>query len=187
MNGLEHVTVLLSGGLDSAACLAYYSDRGNVMDAVFVDHGQGVARRERESARSVAAWYGIRLVEIDSRAAGPIPRGEVPGRNAFLVFAAMTLAEIRSGLLALGIHDGTGYYDCSPHFLESINGLVTGYADGRLSVVAPFLTWGKGTVWQFGQTKKVPMHLTWSCEIGPVDPCGKCRSCVDVETLRACS
>jgi 7-cyano-7-deazaguanine synthase len=185
MSSLPDVAVLLSGGLDSAACLAYYRDRGNPLLGVFVDYGQRVAIRERDSAKKIATWYGIRLREVTASSEFEVPTGEVPGRNAFLVFAAMAIADVTSGFLALGIHDGTTYYDCTPHFLTSLNRIVSGYADGRLEIVAPFSDWTKRAIWEFAKLHEVPLHLTWSCETDARERCGTCRSCIDSETLRA--
>lgn len=42
--------VLLSGGIDSAACVAFYRRLGNDVAAVFVDYGQPVREQEERSA-----------------------------------------------------------------------------------------------------------------------------------------
>lgn len=185
MNTPTPVAVLLSGGLDSASCVAYYRARGNPVRGVFVDYGQPVAVRERVSAKKIADWYGIRLTEV--RASGELAAsaGEIPGRNGLLVFAAIAIARVTSGLLALGIHAGSPYYDCSAHFLAGMNAVVSTGADGRLCVVAPFLDWTKRVVWEYAALNDVPFHLIWTCEVNPEAECGACLSCIDSETLRA--
>lgn len=58
--------VLLSGGVDSATCLAYAIDKhgaSNVM-ALCIMYGQK-HKRELESARKIASYYGVTLKELD--------------------------------------------------------------------------------------------------------------------------
>lgn len=179
------VTVLLSGGVDSAACLAYFKNRGDRLTAVFIDYGQSPADRERASARSLARWCDVPLLEL--RCCGPaqLAAGEIPARNAFLVFTTILLTGQTSGLVTMGIHSGTGYYDCSTHFVTSMNAILDGYSNGQLTLSVPFLDWDKKMVWTFAEQQGVPTDMTWSCEVGPDQSCGGCRSCLDVEALRA--
>lgn len=179
------VAVLLSGGLDSASCVAYYRNRGNSVMGVFVDYGQPVAMRERASAQSIAEWYGISVTEVSASGDLAQPPGEIPGRNGLFVFAAIAVAGVTSGLLALGVHNGSPYYDCSPHFVTSLNTLVSGCAGGRLRVVAPFLDWTKREIWDYAKLAGVPLELTWACEVNSDVACNTCVSCIDLEALRA--
>ncbi len=96
--------VLLSGGIDSSCCVAFYRQTGHEVKGAFVDYGQPANKREEHSARAIAAHYAIPL-DI-TRSVGPpqILDGEIAGRNAFLVFAAMLHLRPESGLMALGIH-----------------------------------------------------------------------------------
>jgi len=90
-------------------------------------------------------------------------------------------------LIALGIHAGTAYYDCSEHFVGHLNALLSGYCNGRTVLAAPFLSWSKHSVYDFCAKNEIPIHLTWSCEIGPVTPCGRCLSCEDRGQLSVCT
>ena len=58
------VSVLLSGGLDSAACIAFYLDQGFLAHSYFVDYGQVSALREEKAAVDVAKHYGIQALVI---------------------------------------------------------------------------------------------------------------------------
>jgi 7-cyano-7-deazaguanine synthase len=111
--------------------------------------------------------------------------GEIPGRNAFLVFAAVLARGAEPGIIAIGIHEGTQYYDCTEGFLKSIQIVLDGYAAGKIKVAAPFLNWGKQIIWEFCKKVGVPVNSTYSCEKGGVHPCGKCLSCKDREALSA--
>ena len=93
--------------------------------------------------------------------------------------------ERNPGIIAIGIHEGPPYYDCSEGFLRSIQTLVDGYAAGRIKIAAPFLKWGKPIIWEFCKKVGVPVDSTYSCEKGGGHPCGTCLSCKDREALSA--
>lgn len=185
-NGQAFVYILLSGGMDSAACVRYYSSLGRTMRAVFVDYGQAAAHLELASARAVARHYGVALDEMSVVGPRAFAVGEVPGRNALLVIAAAMCFPERSGVIALGIHAGSPYYDCTPRFVEAMNTILDGYTDGRVRCEAPFVEWGKADVWNYCQETAVPVALTYSCEAGQNPPCGRCLSCLDRRDLDAC-
>jgi 7-cyano-7-deazaguanine synthase len=177
--------VLLSGGIDSSCCVAFYRQVGHEVTGVFVDYGQPVNQQEEQSAKAIAGYYTIPLHVI--RFSGPSKefRNEIAGRNAFVTFAALMHSPHRADLIAIGIHAGTTYYDCSEHFVGHMNALLSGYCNGRTILAAPFLKWSKQSVYDFCVKNEIPIHLTWSCELGPVDPCGRCLSCEDRGHLSA--
>ena len=111
--------------------------------------------------------------------------GEILGRNAFLIFAAVLVSRLKPQIIALGIHEGSSYYDCSEGFLGDIQTLVNGYTAGRIRIAAPFLKWDKPTIWEFCKMIGVPVDSTYSCERGGVPPCGSCLSCKDRGALFA--
>ncbi len=175
--------MLVSGGIDSASCLAFYRQLGHVVSGVFVDYGQPVREPEERSASAIAAHYKVPLTII--RCSGPRTNyaGEMAGRNALLVFTTLLFRPIQQGIIALGIHHGTTYYDCSESFAEDLGRIVSGYTSGQVALGVPFLNWDKKMIIQFAVEAKVPMELTWSCEVGPIKACGNCLSCRDQETL----
>lgn len=179
--------VLLSGGIDSSCCVAFYRQAGHEVKGVFVDYGQPANKREESSARAIAAHYAIPVDVIRSVGPPQILEGEIAGRNAFLIFTAMLHLLPKSGLMALGIHAGSPYYDCSEHFVDHVNALLAGYSDGKVSVAAPFLGRSKKAVFDFCREARVPVELTWSCEVGPLVPCGRCLSCEDRARLNVCA
>ena len=102
------VLVLLSGGVDSAACVAFYTQLGHSVSGLFIDYRQPVREQEERSAAAIAEHYRIPFTM--TRCTGPERNyvGEIAGRNAFLVFAALMFRPVQGGIIALGIHHGTG-------------------------------------------------------------------------------
>jgi 7-cyano-7-deazaguanine synthase len=175
--------VLLSGGIDSATCARHLQDQGFDVSCVFINYGQLAAQSEQRAATAIAGVLGIRLSIISISAQRQFGAGEILGRNALLVLAAMTICEVKSGVIGLGIHAGTPYYDCSPAFLASIDRLIAEYSDGRVRVTAPFISWNKKDIFDYYLRAGFPSDIAYSCEAGQVPPCGTCASCRDRRIL----
>ena len=178
--------VLLSGGIDSAACVRYYLDLGFQLTGLFIDYGQRARNNEGASAVQVANYYDIPLDRVSLSTVKHFGPGEIRGRNAFLIIAALLYYPQFKGILSLGIHSGTPYYDCSQQFISDITTIIDAYAGGEVRIDAPFLAWDKSMIYAYCKEKGVPIHLTYSCESGTDPPCGKCSSCKDREALNAC-
>lgn len=182
-----NVQVLLSGGLDSSACVSFYQQQSFIVSATFIDYGQASARCEFEAAQAVAKHYSIPLAIVRCDGMRRKGAGMVQGRNAFLVFSAIMESPEFAGIIALGIHASPHYPDCSAAFVESVQAVVDIYADGRIRIAAPFIDWIKRDIWSFCNSSGVPTNLVYSCEYGGNRPCGRCLSCRDLEMFRACS
>jgi 7-cyano-7-deazaguanine synthase len=142
--------VLLSGGLDSATCLAVARRDGFESHALSVDYGQR-HRGELARARRIAAALGAaghRVVRVDLSAFGgsaltdgaiAVPKGRsartmrtsipvtyVPARNTVLLALALAHAEtLGAGDIYLGVNaiDYSGYPDCRPAFVRAFERL----------------------------------------------------------------
>lgn len=145
---LRGSVVLLSGGMDSATCLALASLEAPPVHALTVVYGQRHAREIR-SARSLARHFRVKhhsVLQIpigplldssltDRRRAlpragttrpGRIPSTYVPARNTLLLAAALGYAEShRLSSIYLGVNavDYSGYPDCRPEFLRAFEKL----------------------------------------------------------------
>ena len=136
---------LLSGGLDSATCLAAARRDGFDCYALSFDYGQR-HRVELESAKRLAAALGAadhRIAKIDLRAFGhsaltseiAVPKGRdeaamnreipvtyVPARNTiFLAFALAWAEVLEASDIFIGVNalDYSGYPDCRPEFIQA--------------------------------------------------------------------
>jgi 7-cyano-7-deazaguanine synthase len=197
--------VLLSGGMDSATCLAELA-RSREVYALTVRYGQRHLR-ELESAHSLALRFGVRehvtldvplagiarsaLTNLRARVpeGGPrvdrIPSTYVPARNSILLSLALAFAEtVGATTIALGVNaiDYSGYPDCRPEFLRAFERMArlatrAGVRGGRLRLYAPLLRLTKADIVRRGDRFGVPWELTWSCYQGGAHPCGVCDSC----------
>jgi len=177
-----NVLVLVSGGLDSAACLQYYLAHDQDVEALHVSYGQMAEEREALAASAVCKFYGVPLVHtwLKNVVAG---HGEIAGRNALLLsIALLRLGSGATSIVGIGIHAGTTYADCSPAFVATTQRLFDLYSGGRIVIDAPFVAWSKKDIYQFMGDSSV-VELTYSCELGASQPCGQCRSCHDVRRL----
>jgi 7-cyano-7-deazaguanine synthase len=198
---------LLSGGLDSATCLAMARSQGYRCYALSFDYGQR-HRIELEAAARVASSLGAaehRVVSIDLRAFGGsaltdniavpktgvglgIPVTYVPARNTVFLSFALAWAEVLScSDLFIGVNavDYSGYPDCRPDFMaayENMANLATrSGVEGRthLKIHAPLMQLSKSEIVQLGARLGVDFAMTHSC----YDPdahgrsCGLCDSC----------
>lgn len=138
--------VLLSGGMDSATCLAIAIRRDLcAVTALSFDYGQR-HRAELDAARNIAARMEAedhRVVAVDLAALGgsaltdrtiavpeeratttqgAIPVTYVPARNTVFLAYALALAEVRDAdFIYVGVNaiDYSGYPDCRPEYIES--------------------------------------------------------------------
>lgn len=176
-------TVLLSGGIDSAACAHFLAAQGYRVTGIFVEFGQAAQMHERLAVEKISKSLGIQTSVIQGRGPRDLGVGELLGRNAFLVFAAMLLGDAQRGLLAIGIHSGTPYFDCSFGFVDRMKSLVEEYTAGRLTLTVPFVSWNKGQVHDYALAAGLRLEDTYSCEAGITPPCGQCASCLDRRAL----
>lgn len=166
------------------SCVAYYKERDFTVSALFVDYGQISSGREGAAAQAIAHELNIPLARVSTSGLS-IPSGEITGRNALLLTTALMAFPGDCGLISLGIHAGTTYDDCSPSFIDSMQHVFDVYADGRVQADAPFLHLSKDEIYEYAISRRLPLELTYSCELGLTQPCGGCISCRDIEALHA--
>ncbi len=177
------VLVLLSGGIDSSACLHFYKDSGRKTCAMFIDYEQSAVLNEDRAAKAIAAHYGVQLFTVQWRGVASKGTGRITARNAFFLIAALMECSDEIAIIATGVHAGTEYADCSEVFIERMQSIFDVYTEGAVQVGAPFADWSKGDIFAYATANRLPIDLTHSCEEGGTRPCGKCLSCLDREAL----
>ena len=198
---------LLSGGLDSATCLAYATRERFECFALSFDYGQR-HRIELEAAARVARSLDAAkhlVVPIDLRVFGGsaltdeidvpkvgvgegIPVTYVPARNTIFLSLALAWAEVLdSSDIFMGVNaiDYSGYPDCRPEFItafERMANLATkSGVEGRtrIHIHTPLIQLSKSEIIKLGRQLGVDFGLTHSC-YDPDErgqPCGLCDSC----------
>ncbi|MFF7134366.1 7-cyano-7-deazaguanine synthase [Streptomyces sp. NPDC008196] len=179
--GTPEATVLLSGGIDSAAVLALLKKQGMQVRCLFVDYGQLAVEQETVASRSIASHFSSRWSSISVSGLKVPAMQEVKGRNDLLI-AVATVCNTDS-IVALGTHGGTPYVDCSTAHHSAWQGLYDIQYHGVQRILAPFIDKAKPEVFAAALELSVPISLTYSCEASD-GPCGKCSSCRDRSALR---
>jgi 7-cyano-7-deazaguanine synthase len=141
--------VLLSGGVDSTACVDFYMDFGRPPCGLFIDYGQPAVAQERRSATRIARHYSIPLKYLELRGRKPKTTGLIAGRNSFLICTALMECPPSVSIIAIGIHGGTGYADCSESFLAQMQATIDLLESPRVHLAAPFITWMKADIYEF--------------------------------------
>ncbi len=185
--------VLLSGGLDSATCLALARRDGFAPVALAVDYGQR-HRCELDASRRIAESMGaqLRTVSVDLRAFGgsaltddidvpkdrdesrissEIPVTYVPARNLVFLSLATALCEVLGAQnLYIGVNqlDYSGYPDCRAEFIEAFQNAANratkvGIEGMGINVQTPLIDMTKGEIIALGTELGVDYALTISC------------------------
>ena len=203
---MARAVVLLSGGLDSATCLAWARREGWEAHALTVDYGQRhaieveraveIARRlGAASHRIVAVDLSLlsgsaltdRSVDVPKEPTEGIPVTYVPARNALFLSLALGWAEsLGARDLVVGVNavDYSGYPDCRPSFLRAFEvmareGTKAGVEGVPWQVHAPLVDLPKVEIVRRALAWGVPIDRTVSCydPDGAGRPCGRCDAC----------
>jgi len=179
----DGAVVLVSGGVDSYACAHFLLTHGSAVSGLFIEYGQDEQVCEGSSASSVCAALKIPLRVIRVESGERFGAGEILGRNLFLIATALMISKTPPSEIAIGLHAGTPYYDCSETFVARVGTLLSEHTGGRTSLLAPFRGWTKRQVYDYAVSEKLSLAITYSCERpGPV-ACGQCLSCLDRKLL----
>jgi len=176
--------VLFSGGVDSTACVHLLKEQGFRVQGLFIDYSQAAARAEEQAVITLSQELSIRVASLRLQGFQQSGAGELPGRNSLLISAALFNLRGRRCVIATGIHSGTGYFDCSIPFHNTMNMLISAQTDGRVSLLSPFASWTKHDIFDYTVREKISLASTYSCEAGIIPPCGQCSSCRDREGLQ---
>ena len=205
---MKKAVILLSGGLDSATCLAIAKAQGYDCYALSFAYGQRHAY-EIIAAQTIAQKMGVsghRIVNLDIGQFGAsaltdtnidvpdyqdattIPVTYVPARNTVFLAIALGLAESMGAydiFIGANAVDYSGYPDCRPEFINAFQALANvatkASAEGeRFTIQAPLLHLSKDEIIQTGIQLGVDYSLTVSCYqlSDNGTACGHCDSCV---------
>ena len=201
----KKAVVLLSGGLDSATCLAAAKADGFEVYAMSFDYGQR-HHSELEAAKRTAKFFGVaehRIFDLNLSQWGgsaltadiDVPREEavgipityVPARNlVFLALASAWAETLECCDIYIGVNsvDYSNYPDCRSEFIEAFThavnlGTKAADEDWKWNIHTPLQNLSKADIIRLGVSLGVDYSMTISCYQADDDgrACGECASC----------
>jgi 7-cyano-7-deazaguanine synthase len=196
--------VCLSGGMDSCVTTAIAA-RSHRLALLHAGYGQRTEARERACFHALADHFGaehrlvIDLVALRAIGGssltdtslpvregepehGTIPTSYVPFRNAHLLCAATSWAEVL-GAEALFVgavaQDSSGYPDCRPEFYAAFEAAIRAGTrpETVIRIETPVIALSKADIVRRGVELAAPFEKTWSCYQAEAQACGVCESC----------
>lgn len=203
---LQSAVVLVSGGMDSAVCLAIAKDMGiSKINALHLNYRQRTEQKELESFKKLLEYYKIanhlivdvsyfsqiggssltdRKIEvaINQKPGETIPSSYVPFRNANILGIAVAWAEIiGADSIFIGANqvDSSGYPDCRQEFYDAFQNVIDlgTKPETNIRIITPLINLSKKEIVLKGHKLGVPFELTWSCYKNSEFACGVCDSC----------
>lgn len=204
---MKKAIILLSGGLDSATCLAIAKSQGYEAYCMSFNYGQR-HNAELVSAANIAKTLGAtehRVVTIDLAAFGGsaltdaaipvpvegveagIPVTYVPARNTVLLSYALAWSEVLGAediFIGVNAVDYSGYPDCRPEFISAFQVMArlatkAGVEGASLHIHAPLIFMTKAQIIQRGVALGVDYGMTVTCYKADEQgrACGECDAC----------
>lgn len=202
----KKAVVLLSGGLDSATCLAIAKSEGYDCYCLSLDyHQRHIA--ELQAAKNIAEQLGAAMhktaqldlslfggsaltddaIAVPEVASEGIPVTYVPARNTIMLSLSLAWAEVLGAQdIFIGVNalDYSGYPDCRGEYVsafQTMANLATKSAvEGeKITVHAPLIDMTKAEIIKKGLSLGVDYAMTVSCYQADSDgkACGVCDSC----------
>ncbi len=204
---MKKAVILLSGGLDSATCLAMAKASGFNCHALSFQYGQRHLA-ELEAAQRIAKQFSVaehRIVNLDLAQFGgsaltdkaikvpqyngsdDIPITYVPARNTIFLAIALGYAETLGAkdiFIGVSAIDYSHYPDCRAEFIAAFQNLANlatkvGVEGGSFTIHSPLQNLSKAETILKGTELGVDYSLTLSCYLANESgkACGCCDSC----------
>lgn len=201
MGPKEKAVVLASGGLDSAALLAWALDRYRHVQPVYCRFGLRWERAElhwlKKFVRALQRPGLLPLVVLESSTKSLYanhwsltgknvpgyrsqdPAVYLPGRNALLLSHAAVFAASRNTTdILLGTLGKNPFPDATPRFFNAMARALSLALRKPVHVLTPFRRMTKGAVLR--SSRGIPLRFAFSC-LNPrgLHPCGACNKCAE--------
>lgn len=202
----KKAVVLISGGLDSATCLALALHQDYACYALSFDYGQRhrselVAAERLANSMQLAAHKIIPIdlagiggsaltdasIAIPETQTSGIPVTYVPARNTVFLAYALAWAEVLGAdTIFIGVNalDYSGYPDCRPEFIEAFTRMANlatraGVEGRSIRIETPLIALSKAEIIKTGLELGVDYSKTVSCYQADEAgrACGRCDSC----------
>lgn len=189
---LKKAVVLLSGGLDSATCLAYALSKNIACYALSFNYGQK-HQAELDAAKHLATHYQVQQHEIidlvsvgrlggsaltdaaynipDHMGETTIPITYVPARNTIMLSIALGWAEVLNAdhiFIGVSSVDYSGYPDCRPEYIQAFAHMANlatkrGVEGNPITIETPLIHLSKADTIKLGVSLGLDYSKTVSC------------------------
>ena len=203
---MSRAVILLSGGMDSATCLAIARQAGLDCYGLSFNYGQRHGA-EIDAARTLASSVGISAhrilnlglgelggsaltdhsIKVPESPSEGIPSTYVPARNTVFLALALGWAEIiEADEIYVGVNaiDYSGYPDCRPEYIAAFQRMADlatsrGVQGNPVLIKTPLIELTKAEIIQLGMELGVDFALTVSCYQADERgrACGLCDAC----------
>lgn len=202
----KKAVVLLSGGLDSATCLAIAKSQGFDCYCLSLDyHQRHIA--ELEAAKKIATHLGAAehktaqldlslfggsaltddAIDVPEETSEGIPVTYVPARNTIMLSLSLAWAEVlKAQDIFIGVNalDYSGYPDCRGEYVKAFQAMAnlatkSAVEGTKITVHAPLIEMTKAEIITKGTALGVDYAMTVSCYQANQEglACGVCDSC----------
>ncbi len=197
--------ILLSGGLDSLACLAMTREKYNCELAITFDYGQKALDKEIEASKKICEFYNVEhkiikldfLKEITQTALvsdKEVPQDYdmkavwVPNRNGLFLNIAGSYADSYGyNYIIIGANkeEGKTFPDNTLEFAKRVEAEFEFSTLIQPKILIPLIEMDKEEIVKTVIDLKAPLELVHSCYLGGDKNCGKCESCLHlIEALK---
>ena len=191
--------------MDSCITASIASIKNDLLSFLHVNYGQRTEQKELQSFHSIAKHFNIseKLIinfdyfnyiggssltdnnipienaNLDNQ---DIPNSYVPFRNANILSAAVSWAEIINATsIYIGAveEDSSGYPDCRRSFYDAFEETIKQGTkpNTTIKIITPLINLKKNEIVSLGIKLNSPLKNTWSCYKNNDIPCQKCDSC----------
>ena len=201
---MHKAIVLVSGGMDSLVTAAIAASECEEVNFLHINYGQRTQAKEQECFLALCDHFkptrqhqmsmlwlsevgGSSLTDStivieDHSGKAEVPNTYVPFRNANLIAAAVSWAEvIHANRIYIGAveEDSSGYPDCREDFFRALQLVITKGTKtaNPIMIKTPVLHLSKSQIIKKGLELGAPFQHSWSCYRNNDLACGTCDSC----------
>ncbi|MDE1863001.1 MAG: 7-cyano-7-deazaguanine synthase [Thaumarchaeota archaeon] len=190
------VICLASGGIDSSVLMLMLKRMRHEVFPLHINYGQKAAMMEQKSFYKICEFLKIKPEVIDISNIGKLSIGLTkpdlsysdspffPARNLLLLTIASIYAHTKSiKVISIGSLSNSIFPDQTKEFMKSSETTLNIAIQEQIKILTPLIDLNKREVIELARKYNFPLEITYSCHIGSPDPCGKCMSCKERQTI----
>jgi 7-cyano-7-deazaguanine synthase len=191
------IVTLVSGGIDSTLMSVLAKEQGFQLFPLFIDYGQLGAKLEWQACTYNHSRHHLPPPKkMTLKGFGKIIRSGLtdkrlrikedaflPGRNSlFLLVAASYAYQKKCKNISIGLlsEEFKLFPDQGHEFVRKAQSFISQQMEFKIKILTPLMSFNKAEVMSLAKSKSI--NKTYSCHSGASRPCGKCISCLEIET-----